>query len=392
MKTKVFIINVLFAVLFNTGFAQTIAVSNLNTSGMNATPEVGAKMTRLELVKLNKYTVLDEYDMTEKLGNNQYDDCYGKNCLIEMGKKLGVDFVLSGSLDGLGNKIVISLKLIDIANETIHSTRSVEFDNQEQELQRMIGIVLGELMGTPVDQETKKRLAFRNEEITSNNVGRVNNSGPRVGISYVAFGDLNNFFTRKENQGGLGILPFMTNIGYQFEGQYIGTENFSALFEVILNVGGMDQGQFIPSVSLLNGFRFGQSGWEFAFGPSFGFKRTSSGLFDEDGKYYRESEWQEKLYEEWLDDTTNYNSVTGEVYNPFQTPSSSLFSRNLDARGPLEFNANWIMAIGRTFRSGALNIPVNVYYSRNKYGGIIGTSVGFNVVTSKKTINDRSNF
>ena len=42
----------------------------------------------------------------------------------------------------------------------------------------------------------------------------------------------------------------------------------------------MEQGQFIPTLSLLNGFRFGQSGWEFAFGPSFGGRRMINGLND----------------------------------------------------------------------------------------------------------------
>ncbi|MBK6526803.1 MAG: hypothetical protein IPG07_15360 [Crocinitomicaceae bacterium] len=45
------------------------------------------------------------------------------------------------------------------------------------------------------------------------------------------------------------------------------------------------------------------------------------------------------------------------------------------------------MAFGRTFRSGALNIPVNIYYSSNKFGGVIGASIGFNVNKRIKAIN-----
>ena len=62
----------------------------------------------------------------------------------------------------------------------------------------------------------------------------------------------------------------------------------------------------------------------------------------------------------------------------------------MDTRGDLEFNTNWLMGVGRTFKAGALNIPVNVYYSGNKYGGVIGTSVGFNVTRSKKKINQKT--
>ena len=48
------------------------------------------------------------------------------------------------------------------------------------------------------------------------------------------------------------------------------------------------------------------------------------------------------------------------------------------------------MAIGRTFRAGALNIPVNVFYSSSRGGGMVGASVGFNVEKKKKRINSPS--
>jgi hypothetical protein len=50
----------------------------------------------------------------------------------------------------------------------------------------------------------------------------------------------------------------------------------------------------------------------------------------------------------------------------------------------------FIFAVGRTFRAGALNIPVNVFYSSKKGGGMAGVSVGFNVMKSKKPINPKT--
>jgi len=365
MKTKMIYLCMAFLLITNVVRAETIAVTNFNCSGLFVTPELAAKMARLELVKLEKYTVLDEFDMSEVLAQNpQYGTCYGKTCLIEIGEKLKVDYIMSGSIDGLGNKIVVTIKLIDVNNKVLKTTKSLEFDNQEAELQRMIGIVIQEMLGAPVDAITKTLLEFKNEMITSNNVGRMNNSGPRIGASYVAFGEMNEFFMRNEARGGLGCLPMMSNFGYQFEEQYIGTENFSALAELIFNVGGMEQGNFIPSLALLNGFRFGEGGWEFAFGPSIGFRKTSKGHF-ENGIYYTSSE---------------YGSL-----NP--AANQTIYKRHLDARGDIEFSANWVMAFGRTFKSGALNIPLNLYYSSNKYGGVIGASIGFNVNKSKTNIN-----
>lgn len=371
--------------------AQSAAVSELSTSGVGLTPELAGKLTRIELVKTEKYTVLDQFDMASALtGKDNFSSCYGKNCLIDLGEALEVDFMLSGSIDAFGDKIVVNLKLVDVAGKQIHKTTTNEFQNQPEEASRMIKITLQELLGLPIDEVTKKQLIFNDDVITSTNIGRINNSGPRFGIA-VAGGGLSDFLTREEIDGGVDILPGMTNIGYQFEAQYIGTENFSALFEVIPNIGGMEQGQFVPTLSLLNGFRFGKSGWEFAFGPSFGARKVLTGYDNAtDGVFYTEDEWFSKDYESWRDTPGNVDSETGNWINNYTAPSKDIYTKRLDTRGDLEFNTNWLMAVGRTFKSGALNIPVNVYYSGNKYGGVIGTSVGFNVTRSEKKINQKT--
>lgn len=387
MKTKIILLKLfIIGLMMNTTKAQTIAVADFSTSGVHATPKIVAKLTRLELVKINKYVVMDEADMDEMLTPEAMENCYGKNCLIELGETLNVPLVLSGTVDGLGNKIVISLKLIDVQGKTIKASKSMEFDNQEVELQRMLGIVIQEMHDIAPDEETKKRLAFKNEVIISNNVGKMNNSGPRMGFAFIHDSEMYEFYKRKETQGGLGIFPAMTNLGYQFEGQYIGTENFSALAEFIFNVGGMEQGQFMPSLSILNGFRFGSQGWEFAFGPSFGFRRTSLGSFDQFGNYHTAQEQRDEHYQEWLNDESNFDE-DGYAIVEYEGLENSLFSETLDKRGDLQINTNWLMAFGRTFKAGALNIPVNVYYSYNKYGGAFGASVGFNVTKNKTTIN-----
>lgn len=379
MKTnKTILLIALLFLLTGNSFATSIGVGPLKTFGIFAETETASTIARLELVKLKKYQVLDRFDMQEIEDYDTYQSCFGKSCLIEYGKKLNVDYILSGNIDGLGNKIVITLKLIDIKSETIVKTNTSEFNNQEVELERMIGIVLREMHDMAVDPILKKQLAFNNEVITSNNVGKVSNRGPRMGVAYT-LGTLNEFALRPEDQGGLEISPIVSNLGYQFEGQYVGTEKFSALFEVLINFTGLEQGKFIPSISLLNGFRFGKQGWEFAFGPTFGLTKTSVGFFTEEGKnLLGETEaryWTQREFE---------NSEFGEN-NPFTYGYE--FNRNLDTRGRLDFSTRWVMAVGRTFQSGALNIPVNVYYSSQKGGGMAGISFGFNVTRSKKNIN-----
>ncbi len=377
----------------------TIAIANPNVNGLFTKVESVAKMMRLEFVKMDQHLVLDEFDMSDVLKTNQefQTNCLGKNCLAKLGKSLNVDYIACGSFDDLSNKIVITVKIIDVKNETIFMSSVREFDDQEVELQRMIEIVLKDMYAIPVKKETADRLAFKNEPITSNNVGRIKNSGPRIGYAYL-LGSMNEFARRPEAQGGLDIFPGVSMIGYQLEVQYVGTENFAALVEFLPNISGLEQGQFIPSVTIMNGFRFGKGGWEFAFGPGFSVKKSSFGFFDTEGafgeanRYYSERDWDEYTTREFSELPEHIDE-----YGNFQTPEPSQFvstynfdKKYADTRGKTELNTLFVFAFGRTFRSGALNIPVNMFYSSQKGGGMAGVNIGFNVQKSKKPINRRT--
>lgn len=362
----------------------TIAVANPAIQGLNISPNIGSKIIYLELIKIDKYKVYDEFDIAEVINSNPsfQKNCFGLSCLSQLGKNLNVDYICSGSFDKLGNKIIISLKMIDINTGTIYKTAIREFSNQENEIQRMIEITLKGMLGLEYAKETDNQLSFKNEVITSTNVSRINNSGPRIGYAMVT-GRIDEFARRSEDQGGLDALPYFSMIGYQFEKQYIGTENFASIFEVIPNIVGLEQGYFLPSISLLNGFRFGKKGWEFAFGPSFGIQKTSKGFFDSENQYGKGAGhfWTEKEYNEY-ENAKNLNTL-----NPF-TPPVYQYSNVLDNRGNITLSTRWVMGIGRTFKSGALNVPVNVFYASTRKGGMLGLSVGFNVTKKKESIYD----
>lgn len=405
MKTSNFFYLVLFSFGITSLQAQstdsqsTIAASNPNVTSLSIKTESAARMMRLELIKLNKYKVYDEFDMADVIKTNSEfaSNCLGQNCLVKLGQALNTDFVMSGSLDLLGNKIAISLKIIDVKNKTIYKSAVREFDNQELEIQRMIEILLKEMHGIAPDKILMDRLAFKNEVITSNNIGKINNSGPRIGAA-VMTGSLNEFATRSEDRGGLGIAPFVSMIGYQLEGQYVGTENFSALVEGVFNISGLEQGQFIPSFVFMNGFRFGKGNWEFAFGPGFGLKRVSNGFFDTENKfgtdeqYFSEGDWYSYANSNYYSDP-QYNT-NGYFIAPTPSQASGVtsgydFSKSyFDKRGSTKLNTSFVFAFGKTFKAGALNIPVNLFYSSQKGGGYVGFNVGFNVLKSKKDINN----
>ncbi len=388
-------------------FSQTkssIAVATPAVQGLFITPKMTAKLLNIEMTKLNIYNVYDEFDMAETLKSYpEYEkECYGLKCLTGLGTALKTDYVITGSFDKLGNKIAITIKMVDVKNSTMYKTSFKEFDNQEAELQRMIEIVLREMNGLTNAKETVDQLSFKNEVITSNNVGRINNSGPRIGYAYLA-GSLNEFATRSADQGGLDIAPSLSMIGYQFEKQYVGTESFSALFETIISVTGLEQSKFIPSIAFMNGFRFGKAGWEFAFGPSFGVKRVSTGFFDADDSYGQGSGayWTESEYIQYdrknYNDLNPYDAITQSSehsayefqYDSNKNPSKYSSNSNLDNRGDMAISTKFVVGIGRTFRTGGLNIPVNIFYSSVKKGSMIGLSVGFNIIKKKENINNK---
>jgi hypothetical protein len=104
-----------------------------------------------------------------------------------------------------------------------------------------------------------KLSAQENSEIENS----INLDGPRVGITYIAPGKLADKLS--EN---FDLKPFLTQFGWQFETRYFTLSNGTAgLVEGIILLGGVEQGAFLPSGSLLIGLR-NKHGLEFGFGPN----------------------------------------------------------------------------------------------------------------------------
>jgi hypothetical protein len=238
----------------------------------------------------------------------------------------------------------------------------------------MLQVLIRQMHGIEMQKEHVARIVKDDQPVNSKSVGKINNSGPRVGYSLLN-GELNEFAQRPTSQGGLDIFPSVSMIGYQFEKEYIGTEEFSALGEVLVTVSGLEQGIAIPSITFMNGLRFGAKGWEFAFGPGFGFRRTSDGFFDTEG-VYGETDRYWSISDFRNSENQQYDPETNAEIDPAYE-----ITENLDQRGnDLGLSTRWVMAVGRTFRAGGLNIPVNVFYSSMRRSSMVGVSIGFNII------------
>jgi len=348
----------------NLTWAQNNARPTLAISEIDAFDVVGNKQSALptlillEMTKLNRYEILDQYDLKflAQRDSIEIKKCFSKICLTQMGKKLNVDKILSGTIQLIGENIMVTFRLLDVETGTIEKSLTNEFLHIEPEVRKMVEITLRELFGQPVDEETRKTLTVRNDfDNAVNNPYqlRLRSDGPRMGATMFT-GETASILTASGNKGGFEAQPIMFQFGYQFEKQYLNEGNFQALFEFIPMVTGLDQGLFIPSITIMNGMRNNKSGWEFAFGPSFSVVTKSKGYYS--------------------NETNSWTLLQDSV----PVPANADVITRLDSRGELSLQAGFIFACGKTFKSGRLNIPVNMYVIPNNRGLRMGVSFGFN--------------
>lgn len=378
MKTLKFIPSILciqlyailiLALIFNPAIGQdyqidtkyTLAVMGIDVQGLDISKTTLRNMVHLEVEKANKFSVLDKYDIEDVLKNQliELDGCYGKTCLVNIGKLLKVEKILTGNVDLIGDKIVMSFRYIDVTAEMIEETSVEEFMDIPEELDKMVRITLNNLFDIKNDENLVNLLVDYDTPVTSPKT-TLKLNGPRMGASYM-FGPASERLQAPSKEGGYEMFPLVSQFGYQFETQYLSAGTFQALIEYIGMVGGLESGKFIPSIAIMNGFRGSANGWEFAFGPVFKLVRTARGYYDENGNWNLEYEW---------------NPENGD--NPYEVVELP------DNRGELKFTTNLIVAIGKTFKSGYLNVPVNLYVIPNKKGTIVGTSIGFNITKRSK--------
>ena len=87
--------------------SKSAAVLSVYTQSAKISPEMAESVLRVEMTKTEQYNVIDKLDMIEILEENEIDvsNCYGKKCLLSVGKSAGVDKVITGSIENLGKKV-----------------------------------------------------------------------------------------------------------------------------------------------------------------------------------------------------------------------------------------------------------------------------------------------
>lgn len=353
-------------------FAQnkaTLGILNIESKGVIPDAEAIGNIVRLEIEKTKVYNVIDIFDIKDVLKKNNVDmnACFGKSCVLEAGKLLNADKMALGSVERFGENIAVTLKVLDVKTGEIEKTNTTEYLNLQKEIQKMIEISVKKLLGLEPDLDAMSVLVSYNRPIESP-LTKLNLSGPRVGIYYTTGIAGERMRADEVPYGGLGMYNISSLIGWQQEMQYLSSGNFEGLVEFVFTASGLESGRFIPAVTFLNGFRLNRQGWEIAFGPTLRAIKKADGYYQmhDDGNgnlsYDPVKDWH--LLGDW-----DYNNGS----NPFPIVS------NIDDRGTPSISAGLVIAVGKTFKSGYLNIPVNVYTIPRKEGTVYGLSLGFNI-------------
>jgi hypothetical protein len=342
---------------------ESLTVLNIDAKGVNTDPGTMGNMVRLELEKLDSFDVMDRYDVQYLIEKNKLSilNCYGKTCLTEIGEIIKSDKMLSGTVEQMGKVIIVSYRIINTKEKKIEKTYVHEFLNIPEEIQNIIKLSVADMFGKKMDKLLMDKLSKRYEfDNTTNNPNqeRLRLDGPRMGFTSYS-GHLRERMMESKKDGGFDVFPVFFQFGYQFEKQYLNEGKIQALFEFVPMVTGLDQGYFIPSASILHGIRSNVNGWEFAFGPTFNLIPTAKGYYDEN------VDWQ--LQNHWDSEQSNKGKR-----NPYD------IIERLDSRGDYGFHSAFVLAAGRTFRSGKLNMPVNIFVIPGRDGWRFGLSFGFN--------------
>ncbi|PKP23151.1 MAG: hypothetical protein CVU05_00690 [Bacteroidetes bacterium HGW-Bacteroidetes-21] len=362
MKATMFFSTIILSIVFclqinaqteNQGNKKRLAIISVDIKDLTIDKETMRNMVQLELEKANIYEVMDKYDVADIVKKNglNVDNCFGKNCLVEAGKFLKADKMLTGNIERFGDKLIFILRLVDVASGKIEKTDVMEYINQQDQIQIMARLSVNNILGIENDKLLVDLLANFDQPITSSKT-TLKLNGPRVGFTY-SYGPAAERMMAPISDGGFNMYPVNCMIGYQFEKQFLSSGDFQALFELIPTLSGMESGLVIPSASAMLGFRFNKSGFEFGLGPVLRMTSMANGYYD----------------------STNTWRLEKEMPLDKRFPLES----RLDRRGDPTLSTGMVFAIGKTFRSGYLNMPVNVYYSPRKEGSIVGIVLGFNV-------------
>jgi hypothetical protein len=115
---------------------QKLAVWRFDALGIDA--ELVARLEtlfRMEIDRLDKHPMPTRRDIDRTITGDARDCTGAEKCLAAIGKKLGVDIIVTGTVGQLGSNYVLTIKAVDVATaKTLHRIQSDPLRGQPDEL------------------------------------------------------------------------------------------------------------------------------------------------------------------------------------------------------------------------------------------------------------------
>lgn len=363
MKKISLTISILIIAFSSIAKIPSIALLKIETLNTPLTNQEIRSLVQLELEKTELFDVYNLQDLDAELIKNELSSnfCYDKSCLLEKGKILKVNFILSGQIEKIQDKIIFKFRLVNIDSAEISKSSLDIYDLSYSHFNLQLMLTMKKFLNQPYD------LTLYNELKSVDDFDAMRKKsyayptkleGPRTGLAYID-GNIGKRILAPKEQGGLYSIPLFTVFAYQKEIQYFSKSSMQSLFQFNFSIAGLEKGIFSPGLTIINGYRFSKIGIEIGFGPSIGILPQAEGYYDDEGTWNLKKDWKLK------------DSQGNPVANPYK------IKREFDTRGTYELNAGLMLAAGYCIRAGSLNIPLNAYFVPSLNGNRYGFSVGF---------------
>ena len=108
-----------------------IAVLDFDTRGYNFNQQQAIQFLINELIRIGQYEVMDNYEIEyiSKKENLITTGCFSKTCLAEMGVHFKTDKMFTGSIQLLGDRVNVTLRLFDVKTGSFEKTLVKDFLN-----------------------------------------------------------------------------------------------------------------------------------------------------------------------------------------------------------------------------------------------------------------------
>ncbi|MFC1683426.1 DUF2380 domain-containing protein [Candidatus Zixiibacteriota bacterium] len=189
---------VVFVLLLLTGVSSMsqaqpvskLAVFELQSIGVDgATVMTTTQLLRNDLAATGKFSVVERGEIQRELGD--LANCYDSQCAAELGQQLGASKAVVGSISRLGEKIIIELRLVDVASANVEFSdrmTSTTVEDLDTVIKRMAaGLASGKPsektaeVGLIIQEETKEPLRRKNFFTVGGKIGYLFPSGDSWG-------------------------------------------------------------------------------------------------------------------------------------------------------------------------------------------------------------------